>query len=99
MNGLAYSSYRDEFGLGEKPRDVQVDGVGLGFGRDTETAPIVTKVLPELARGDEISLAHVLVPHQSSDSDYALLIAELKRSIGSFINGNSMSCRPQWSHE
>jgi hypothetical protein len=78
---------------------VQVDGVGLGFGRDTEKTPIVTKVLPELARGNEISLAHVLVPHQSYDSDYALLIAELKRSIGSFFNGNSMPCRPQWSHE
>ena len=80
LNGLTYSSYRDEFGLGEKSRDVQVDGVGLGVGRDTETAPIVTKVLPELARGPEISLAHVLVPHQSYDSD-CLFFAVLKTPI------------------
>jgi hypothetical protein len=40
-----------------------------------------------------MSLAHVWIRHQSSDSDYALLIAELKRSIGSFLNGNSMPCR------
>ena len=81
LNGLAYSSYRDKFGLGEKSRDVQVNGVGLGFGRDTEQTPIVTKVLPELARGDEISLAHVLVPYQSTDSD-CLLFAVLNPLVG-----------------
>ena len=60
---------------------MQVDGVGLGFGRDTEKTPIVTKVLPELARGKEISLAHVLVPHQSYDSD-CLLFAVLNPLVG-----------------
>ena len=60
---------------------MQVDGVGLGFGRDTEHTPIVTKVLPELARGDEISLAHVLVPYQSTDSD-CLLFAVLNPLVG-----------------
>ena len=65
---------------------MQVDQVGLGFGRDTEKTPIVTKVMPELAQCPEISLAHVWVRHQSSDGDYALLIAELNRSIGWFVS-------------
>ena len=51
------------FSRGEEPRDVQVDGVGLGFARGAEKTPIVTKVLPELARGPEISLALVRIPH------------------------------------
>ena len=58
-----------------------MNGVGLGFGRDTEQTPIVTKVLPELARGDEISLAHVLVPYQSTDSN-CLLFAVLNPLVG-----------------
>ena len=81
LKGLACSGYRDQFSRGEKSRPVQVDGVGLGFGRDTEKTPIVTKVLPELARGKEISLAHVLVPHQSYDSD-CLLFAVLNPLVG-----------------
>ena len=72
---------------------MQVDQVGLGLARCHESSAIVSKVLPELAQCLENSLAHVWVRHQSSDSDYALLIAELKRSIGSFLNGNSMPCR------
>ena len=59
----------------EESRHVQVDGVGLGFGRDTETAPIVTKVLPELARGSEISLAHVLI-HSKDDTGRSYGILE-----------------------
>ena len=53
------------FSRGEESRDVQVDGVGLGFARGAEKTPIVTKVLPELARGPEISLAHVRIPHHA----------------------------------
>ena len=59
------------FSRAEESRDVQVDGVGLGSARGAKKIPIVTKVPPELARSPEISLAHVRIPHQSSDSDYA----------------------------
>jgi len=51
------------FSRGEESRDVQVDGVGLGFARGAEKTPIVTKVPPELARSLEISLALVWIPH------------------------------------
>jgi hypothetical protein len=51
------------FSRGEESRDVQVDGVGLGFARGAEKTPIVTKVPPELARSLEISLALVRIPH------------------------------------
>ena len=72
---------------------MQVDRVGHGLARCDESSAIVSKVLPELAQCLENSLAHVWVRHRSSDNDYALLIAELKRSIGSFLNGNSKPCR------
>ena len=69
------------FSRAEESRDVQVDGVGLGFARGAEKTPIVTKVPPELARSPEISLAHVRIPHQSSDSD-CLLFAVLNPLVG-----------------
>ena len=47
------------FSRGEESRDVQVDGVGLGFARGAEKTPKVTKVAPELARYTEISFALV----------------------------------------
>ena len=67
-------------------RRVQVDHVGHGLTRCHESSAIVTKVQPELAQCLENSLAHVRVRHRSSDNDYALLIAELKRSIGSLVS-------------
>ena len=51
------------FSRGEESRDVQVDGVRLGFARGAEKTPIVTKVPPELARWPEISLTLVRIPH------------------------------------
>ena len=72
---------------------MQAEQVGLGLAQCFESSAIVSKVQPELAQCLENSLAHVRVRHRSSDNDYALLIAELKRSIGSFLNCNSMPCR------
>ena len=67
LNGLACEAFRDLLkSHDEESRDVQVDGVGLGFARGAEKTPIVTKVPPELARSPEISVAHVRIPHQSS---------------------------------
>ena len=81
FKGLACIGYRDVLSRGEESRDVQVDGVGLGFTRGAEKTPIVTKVLPELARGPEISLAHVRISYQSNDSD-CLLFAVLNPLVG-----------------
>ena len=62
---------RHVFSLGEESRHVQVDQVGLGLARCHESSAVVSKVLPELAQCLENSLAHVWVPHRSSDNDYA----------------------------
>jgi hypothetical protein len=100
-NGLTNKAYRELVRRREQESShVQAEQVRLGLARCDESSAVVSKVLPELAQCLENSLAHVWVRHQAPIATMrSQLIAELKRSIGSFLNGNSMPCRPQWSHE
>ena len=85
----------------EESRHVQVDQVGLGLARCHESSAIVTKVMPELAQCPENSLAHVWVPHRSSDNDYAQPAHCGTQAIDWFVSQrqfNAVSWK-QWNHE